>query len=102
MKLRSLLPFLLLALIAIAGTALAVDADLSDTPAPVEQPAVDEVQPDILPEVLPELRPELTEANGACCVADCADEWEACSQNCSTPSCFQACGQEFAACRQAC
>ena len=102
MKLRSLLPLLLLALVAIAGTALAVDAHLVETPAPAEQPAVDEVQPEALPEVLPELRPELTEMNGACCIADCADEWDLCTQGCSTQACLQECSQEFSACRQAC
>ena len=99
MKLRHLIPFLLLALVAIAGTAVAID---TDTPAPAEQPAVEQVETEALPDVLPELRPEVTEVNGACCVADCADEWDLCTQGCSTQPCMQECSQEFSACRRAC
>ena len=102
MKLRNLLPFLLLALLAIAGTALALDADRAETSEPAEQPAVEQVETEALPDVLPELRPELTEANAACCIADCYEGFSQCTTYCGDTACMQACRQELQACKAGC
>ncbi|MEM8934327.1 MAG: hypothetical protein AAGE94_24250 [Acidobacteriota bacterium] len=100
MKLRALLAVLFVALVTLTGVAVAVD---TETPAPIEQPAVDEAQPDALPSVLPELRPELTEANPACCIADCYSEFDLCTQGCAgSQACLQDCREDLQACRLGC
>lgn len=101
MKLRHILPLLLLALAVLAGTAWALDGS---APAEIEAPAQVEAPTDAEApaEALPELLPELTEANAACCVADCYDAFNQCTAYCSDQACFQACRQDLSACKAGC